>query len=93
MLHEMTHWERVVGHLSGEHIEDFGIPPLTPITNPPNGYGPYNAMMMNRNGCSSIKNADSYAKFALEPWLLKNCADKSWTDLEDPDISDSQMTF
>lgn len=43
--------------------------------------------LLDRNGYDPTKNADNYAWYAVESFLLKSniCGDrKGWTDFEDP---------
>ena len=97
MLHEITHWNiltlkaapeiplRVVDYgyeLGGVRASNDGMPP--------DGYGPYNAMMLNRNrgrgqGASKqpYQNADNFMLFALESYFLDKCK-REFKDPPDP---------
>ena len=99
LLHELTHWCRVIGlqasgysdchdrTASGEHVGiiDWNSQVKDPGIDPLNGYGPYNAMQINRlHGMGAI-NADNYVWFAMEALLSSQCADELVVaDFNDP---------
>ena len=80
MLHELTHWNAITLKAAPQiplRVGDYGIAlGGVRVPNdgmPPDGYGPYNAMMLNRNrgrGWGTDKqpyqNADNFMWFALE---------------------------
>jgi hypothetical protein len=93
MLHELTHWQRVIGCMSYGEISDFPIHPPYPLmsqpSNPLDGYGAWNAMLVRSRGFKAIYNADSYAWFALESWMLKiEVCGTRWKAFEDPIIAE-----
>lgn len=69
MMHEMMHWNFVGRTALQKKITDFQPPTGE---SPENGYGPYNAMQINKLGEGSAMNADNYAWFALEAFLLRD---------------------
>ena len=88
MLHEVTHWNILTLRSAPAfdlRVNDygFGLNGQTIPTDgmPPNGYGPYNAMMLNRNRARGLaedkqptRNADSWMYFALESYWSRVCS-------------------
>jgi hypothetical protein len=78
-LHEMMHWknisEKAVKAGSGRidsGIRDWNSDPKDPNAVPTNGYGPYNAMLVNTVQGRGSQNPDNYSWFAYGSYLLQD---------------------
>jgi hypothetical protein len=88
LLHEFTHWNILTLKASSLKVVDYGFGlnamGVSNDGNPPHGYGPYNAMVLNQKANGVFKqptlNADSYAWFALESYWSLKCK----RDFKDP---------
>jgi hypothetical protein len=70
VLHELMHYSQMrrgIQEMLDTPIVDYAASEDTANNDndPPNGYGPYNAMRLKARGRNPIENADSYAWFAL----------------------------
>lgn len=79
MLHEMMHWQYIsekamhTGVALGDAgIKDWNTDSRDPNAIPPNGYGPYNAMLVNKLRRRGSQNPDNYTWFAYESYLLQD---------------------
>lgn len=77
MLHEIVHWQ-YIGYrgLKSTWIKDWGNDPVTgqeiyPPLDPQKGYGPYSSMQINKRYGRGSENADNYAWYALEAYVLQ----------------------
>ena len=77
MLHELMHWPYIsVKAVKDNIIADWNTDrimglPVDPNAVPRSGYGPYNAMLVNKLHGRGSQNLDNYAWFALESYLLQ----------------------
>jgi hypothetical protein len=91
ILHEFLHWDYYMKARIEHSIDDWNDKAKAKV-DPPDGYGPYYAMMLNKNGHEkgAAYNADNYAWFALESYLWQKCQPKlvggGWEDPPDHEV-------
>lgn len=82
MLHEFAHWagtmDANVGFVAGDWQGD------DTTSYPTDGYGPYNAMMVNVMARGGSRNADNYKVFAQEAYYHQRCNSPNFSDPPNP---------
>ena len=90
LLHELMHWARLTLAHAELTVVDWNAA-KDPNVNPPSGYGPYHAELLQKQKKDPVINADSYVWFALEAYWSEKCGRTFESQLEDDPVDDREQ--